>query len=361
MTDPVILFGTQSNGETLPVQVDATGRLVAEGLQGVEGPQGPKGDQGDQGIPGPIDLPPNPQEGQVLGWLNGDLAWVDHGSGSSFLLEVDYLVVAGGGLGDNWARTAYSGGGAGGLVNTIASEKTGGGGNGQGSKLLATNSPYQITVGAVGENSVLVGEGINVDAVAGGAGASGSGGSGGGGNPAVTAGHPGGTPTFEQGHMGAAGGGYVDAICIDDSYLCNPACSQDMTGGGGGGAGSLANGYSGGEGIQSAITGTISWYAGGGNGCRGCDNRTSFYPQAKDSPGSGGGFECTAQPGIVVVRLPAGTSAVLEDGDLIYTQISNGPLTSFVFERGSGTVSFVGGARLRKLISTTDIDLPRQQ
>jgi len=32
MTNPVILLGTQSNGETLPVQVDEFGRLVAEGL-----------------------------------------------------------------------------------------------------------------------------------------------------------------------------------------------------------------------------------------------------------------------------------------------------------------------------------------
>jgi hypothetical protein len=32
MTNPVILLGTQSNGETLPVQVDATGRRVANGL-----------------------------------------------------------------------------------------------------------------------------------------------------------------------------------------------------------------------------------------------------------------------------------------------------------------------------------------
>lgn len=33
MTQPVILYGTLSNGETLPVQVDDTGRLVAEGLE----------------------------------------------------------------------------------------------------------------------------------------------------------------------------------------------------------------------------------------------------------------------------------------------------------------------------------------
>jgi len=33
MTNPVILLGTQSNGETLPVQVNAFGALVAEGLE----------------------------------------------------------------------------------------------------------------------------------------------------------------------------------------------------------------------------------------------------------------------------------------------------------------------------------------
>jgi len=78
MTNPVILLGTQSNGETLPVQVDATGRLVAEGLQGVEGPEGPQGPIGPEGPPGPggIELPPDPYEGALLGWLNGELAWV---------------------------------------------------------------------------------------------------------------------------------------------------------------------------------------------------------------------------------------------------------------------------------------------
>ena len=78
MTNPVILFGTQSNGETLPVQVNATGRLVAEGLQGVEGPPGPEGPEGPEGPPGPggIELPPDPYEGALLGWLNGELSWV---------------------------------------------------------------------------------------------------------------------------------------------------------------------------------------------------------------------------------------------------------------------------------------------
>ena len=67
MTNPVVLLGTQSNGETLPVQVDATGRLVAEGLQGAQGPEGP---------PGVGQLPPDPYEGAFLGWENGGLAWL---------------------------------------------------------------------------------------------------------------------------------------------------------------------------------------------------------------------------------------------------------------------------------------------
>lgn len=79
MTNPVILLGTQSNGETLPVQVDATGRLVAEGLTGSPGPQGPPGPEGPpgpKGDDGGLILPPDPYEGALLGWLNNQLAWV---------------------------------------------------------------------------------------------------------------------------------------------------------------------------------------------------------------------------------------------------------------------------------------------
>ena len=74
MTNPVILYGTQSNGETFPVQVDGTGRLVAEGLQGQPGQEGPPGPPGADG--GDFPLPPDPYEGAFLGWLNGGLAWL---------------------------------------------------------------------------------------------------------------------------------------------------------------------------------------------------------------------------------------------------------------------------------------------
>ena len=74
MTEPVILFGTQSNGETLPVQVDATGRLVAEGLQG---PPGQDGQPGPPGPPGVGELPSGAFEGAVLGWQEGELVWLE--------------------------------------------------------------------------------------------------------------------------------------------------------------------------------------------------------------------------------------------------------------------------------------------
>lgn len=77
MSDPVILYGTQSNGNTLPVQVDQYGRLVAEGLPGSEGPPGPPGADGSNGQPGgSFPLPPDPYEGALLGWLNNELAWI---------------------------------------------------------------------------------------------------------------------------------------------------------------------------------------------------------------------------------------------------------------------------------------------
>lgn len=63
-----ILFGTTSTGTTLPVLVDQFGNLLAQGMPGAEGPPGPPG--------GAFALPPNPVDGDVLGWKNGQLAWV---------------------------------------------------------------------------------------------------------------------------------------------------------------------------------------------------------------------------------------------------------------------------------------------
>lgn len=47
-----LLTGLTSEGVEVPVQVDAQGRLVAEGLPGPAGPAGPAGSVGPQGIAG---------------------------------------------------------------------------------------------------------------------------------------------------------------------------------------------------------------------------------------------------------------------------------------------------------------------
>lgn len=91
-----ILQGTMPDGTVIPIQADSQGRLVAEGLDGPAGPEGPPGPAGPEGPPGPegpegpagppgpegpqgpagtIDLPPNPQNGDVLAWDYG-LVWV---------------------------------------------------------------------------------------------------------------------------------------------------------------------------------------------------------------------------------------------------------------------------------------------
>ena len=79
-----ILYGTQSNGETLPVLVDQFGNLLAKGIEGQpgqpgqpgtpgepggEGPPGPKGDPGE-GVPLPYG-----GEGSSLIIANGEPAW----------------------------------------------------------------------------------------------------------------------------------------------------------------------------------------------------------------------------------------------------------------------------------------------
>jgi len=69
-----ILYGTQSNGETLPVLVDQFGNLLAKGIEGQPGTPGEPGPPGADG--GSFPLPPDPYEGAFLGWLNNELAWI---------------------------------------------------------------------------------------------------------------------------------------------------------------------------------------------------------------------------------------------------------------------------------------------
>lgn len=74
-----ILFGTTSDGESLPVQVNASGQLVAVGMEGPQGPEGPEGPAGPQGPPGDGNL--NPEVGiwtPVITNQDGGTAIIDY-------------------------------------------------------------------------------------------------------------------------------------------------------------------------------------------------------------------------------------------------------------------------------------------
>jgi hypothetical protein len=163
---------------------------------------------------------------------------------SSASLSASYLVVAGGGAG---GQSRAGGGGGGGLLAA--------------STTLSAGSSYTVTVGAgsaggagtTGGTSSLIGGGLSVSTTGGGSG----------GQPGayngVNGGSGGGGPASGFGGTGIAGQGF------------DGAAGSGSAGGGGGGAGQIgtagsSTGGAGGNGIQSSITGTATYYAGGGGG-----------------------------------------------------------------------------------------------
>ena len=214
-----------------------------------------------------------PPTGGTINYVNiGGVDYVTHTftSSGTFLatkdaLPVDYLVVGGGGGGGRYG----GGGGAGGVMQGSVSVPAGG---------------YPITVGSGGNGWVG-------DAQSGGNAASGSAssfgsvvsarGGGGGGNY--------GNPAGSSGSLGASGGG---AGCSNTATTLNGGSGisgQGSSGGGsytnyvsapcggGGGGGAVgASGYTsngaGGTGVQSSITGTAAYYAGGGSGSQPTSN-----------------------------------------------------------------------------------------
>jgi hypothetical protein len=193
-------------------------------------------------------------------------------------VDVEYLVVAGGGAGGTGNA---GGGGAGGYLTNYGGSAI----------IFDVGTTYTVTVGAGasvtasspvqngtnGSNSVLSGTGIaTITAIGGGYGGTtssggGSGGSGGGNAYNVTG--PGGSGTVGQGNDGGTGG--------------STAPEYGAAGGGGAGAvggnGTNTNGGNGGVGLSNSITGSATFYAGGGGG-----SVNSSQPAA-GSGGNGGG------------------------------------------------------------------------
>ena len=267
--------------------------------------------------------------------------------------NIDYLVVAGGGGGGAAAYSSHAtagGGGAGGYRNSYDNETSGGGGSSETALTLASNTPYDVTVGQggngaayqssasqPGEDSVF----DTITSIGGGGGASRNinsaeknGGSGGGG----CYGRSNGSGTANQGYDGGWSGGNTLFVT-----------------GGGGGAGSLGtqgdsqNSSSltcGGNGLTSSITGSPITRAEGG-GASTTSSPTSF-PALKTGSGGYGGNEIASgatlrkgSNGEVIIRFPTADVASYTATGLTPTETTDGTDTILSFTTvGTGTITF---------------------
>ena len=337
MSNPVILYGTAEDGTTLPVQVDATGRLVAQGLPGPEGPEGP---------PGVGELPPDPQNGQVLGWQDGQLAWVD-ASGGGFFFYLDLLIVAGGGTYATGDRDSSSGGGAGGFFQTRAGQMNPGDVAAPGAFKVSINplSPYDFSasVGLAGRDSSFIGGDLNLVMKAGGDGGNrnhgGCGGGGGSAPPGSMVPSLAGQGTEGQGNNGADGRAGQFPECTQSNYTCNDYCVS-RGGGGGGGAGGPGVQFAGGPGLPSDITGTSLTYCVGGNGESICSSHPKPPADGQGMWGSGGSRNSPPGEGLLVLRYPDFLELTIPSGAFTRSDesLTNESITSL--SNGSGNIKF---------------------
>jgi hypothetical protein len=229
---------------------------------------------------------------------------------------LEYLVIAGGGGGGNSAGTENGGGGggAGGYRSSVLGELSGANSLAEPRFRITRNTNYSVTVGAgggistIGSNSVF----SSITSTGGGLGGTnsqggGTGGSGGAGGASGGSNIGGGSGTANQGFGGGTGG------------------SDQVTyrlGGGGGGAGEagyshtfVSNRSRGGNGLESAITGTLVKRAGGG-GAGGTSTAADFgggfnggAGTVNKGGGGGGRGNFTASggnggSGVVILRYP---------------------------------------------------------
>ena len=197
--------------------------------------------------------------------------------------DVEYLIVGGGGgsAGVGQSTPAGGGGGAGGYRSSVVGESSGRNTSAE-AVVVPTAQAYAVTVGAGGAVSGGGGSSsvFGITSLGGGASVRGhgySGGSGGGGSQWGAQGN---------GGAGTAGQGYNGGNSRNVGW--------QEAGGGGGGAGQAGQtagtpnaGY-GGSGIQSSITGTAVYRAGGGGGGRG-NASSSSYGGAGGNGGGGSG------------------------------------------------------------------------
>lgn len=234
-------------------------------------------------------------------------------------LQIEYLMVAGGGSGarDTVSFQAAGGGGAGGLIS--------------GSATLALATGYSIVIGSAGARRTTDGNGFNggnttfngLTAIGGGFGGTftgNTGGSGGGGGISSE-----GAGTSGQGYSGGAG---------------NSGFSGGGGGGGAAGAGeSITSSIpdtprgSGGLGATSSITGTSVYYSAGGPGIKGNWNpsRTTYGAGGK---GNAGNDSEVGTGGVVIIRYlgaqaASGGTITTSGGYTIHTFELDGTFTTY--------------------------------
>ena len=267
-------------------------------------------------------------------------------------LIVDYLVLAGGGGGGAAAYSSHAtagGGGAGGYRNSYDNETSGGGGSSETALTLASNTPYDVTVGEGGNGadyqSVATQPGEDsvfdtITSIGGGGGASRNrdsadknGGSGGGG----CYGRSNGSGTLNQGYNGGWSGGSTLYVV-----------------GGGGGAGSVgtqgdsryANSLTcGGNGLTSSITGSAVIRAEGGGASR--KNTPTSVPALKTGSGGFGGGEIhtgltlrKGSSGEVIIRYPESYTTTKTNTLISSVSTSVAGYKIETFTSGTGTITF---------------------
>ena len=240
-------------------------------------------------------------------------------------LTVKVLVVGGGGGGGATTNLYGGGGGAGGLVYSRT--------------MSLTPGTYQVVVGAGGPAGTIGGDSTFNGLVAYGGGYGGA---------STTAGGNGG--------CGGGGGGVLSSVGGTGSqgFAGSQGNSQNVGGGGGGGmgaggatgrplAGAGTNGFRGGDGAQVQITGTPTYYAGGGGG--GGGNGVSGGAVGGEGGGGTGGGTTTATAGTAGLGGGGGAGAAGGSGTVIMAYLLPGQIATVTTPTvAAGLIFWMDGA-----------------
>jgi len=267
-------------------------------------------------------------------------------------LNVDYLVVAGGG---GTRADSPGGAGAGGLRTSYGSN-SGGGSSAETALSLIKATNYTVTVGAGG---AALSNGINsvFSTITSNAGGRGGGSPGGGGNANYIGGN-GGSGGGGAGGLYSAGFGSGTA---NQGYNGGTSGQTGLPGanypgGGGGGAAQVGEtpgsgntaGGDGGTGLAVSITGTSVYYAGGGagsgsnsqgaggNGGGGAGSAGGSNNGTANTGGGAGGLNAAGGSGVVILRYPSSYTI----SGLSGTTITVGGDSVTTFLSGTGNIQF---------------------